>query len=146
MAKSDSFDKSIQLRIDNALLDEIDQWLQVRGFDWSRSEAIRALIKMGLQSKTAPGENVQEHLQGMMALSRKANTSLQAATDPRSAIEATIEQLKSIDELDNKLRLFMEDRAMLRAKLSEVRTVMLTALDQSILADRAQSSFETGSK
>lgn len=128
MARSDSFTKSIQLRVDDAFLEHIDEWLKARGHNWSRSEAIRTLVTMGMKINLGEQEHVNETLQDIHQFLGSVKDGVANADPEKEGLTVIAEALENLDNIDSRLQDFIDNRTMLRKKLAELRTSTIRAL------------------
>lgn len=135
MAKRDGFDKSFQLRVNDDFLEMIDAWMGDRGHDWSRSEAIRTLVSMGTKINTGSQDHVNEAIQDYRNLNETIIERLSITAEDVATVEGAqsvagelVRSLREIEEADQKLADFVDDRNMLRGQLAQFRSEMLKTL------------------
>lgn len=154
MAKRDGFDKSFQLRVNDEFLEMIDNWMKERGHDWSKSEAIRTLVKMGTKISAGKHGHVNEDLQNLSRIHKNVTDRFHISADNVSTLEGCQKvakditlSLKEIEVIDRSLAEFAADRGMLRDQLAELRSGLITNLtsvqqtiDHHISVSRQQTS------
>lgn len=135
MAKKETFGKQMQLRINDEFTGLVDDWLESRGLDWSRSEAIRTLVRMGAKIDIDEHGHANEALERMSQLIKDLHSKAELDPDtiigPELKAKFTSEFLRSlqdIDELDQRFAAFINDRSLLRNGLSDIREQILQTL------------------
>ena len=127
MPKSDGFTKSIQLRVDEDFLNQIDEWLALRGHDWSRSEAIRTLVVMGTKIEPSRHGHINETLQHVF----KFIDTVKDLADNPNFDELAFEianMMNKLEEIDNRLEEVVQDRVHLRSQLTKMRSTLVSIL------------------
>lgn len=130
MARPESFTKSIQLRVDQDFLDDIDAWQEERGHKWSRSEAIRTLVNIGLKNGTAPGEHINEVIQHYHKVTEKLQNNLDPDDTPLDVIINLSATLLEVDKLASKISRTVEDRQLILGTLSEMRSQTIQLIEK----------------
>ncbi len=132
MARPESFTKSIQLRVDQEFLDCIDAWLEERGHNWSRSEAIRTLVSMGMKSGTAPGEHINETIQNYHRFVDSMESTWSSEALKGDFMKKLSYSLSELDSLASHINQTVEDRQSVLKNLTEMRSSIIKLLEKTI--------------
>lgn len=124
MAKGDSFTKSIQLRVDEGFLRGIDDWLTTHGHDWSRSEAIRHLVKEGIRSDRDIQDNVLPLLNKAQSACRP-NREFFEPDDRHAFVFNCLHLLAELEEVEGLLQASEEKNLNIKKKIAEAREDVL---------------------
>jgi metal-responsive CopG/Arc/MetJ family transcriptional regulator len=130
MAKKETFSKAMQLRISDEFIERIDNWQKLRGHEWSRSEAIRQLVELGMAANFRATEETEKILNSMEIFSASHPEKLSEFVEHyKDADDSTLSSarmrfytlLENLDISDARMISQENDIANVREKIADIR-------------------------
>lgn len=131
MTKKETFTKSIQLRVNEGFLDNIDSWLTDRNLKWSRSEAIRYLVMRGISSESYDGmAGISDRLGEFKKTVRNLTDHSGKGPPNNEVMTQFLQALTSINSLEEGINNEIENKDLLRKQIRKMRTQVTYILNK----------------
>nr|WP_321980127.1 ribbon-helix-helix domain-containing protein [uncultured Cohaesibacter sp.] len=134
MSEQEVFNKSIQLRVNDEFLQAIDDWQAVRGQSWSRSEAIRYLVREGIRFHLSTGRTADSALNDIPALAAHTKEAAAAFVQDADNLDISMEhtnmvlRLAEVTQIEDELLTDIEAKQSLLDGLRSFRHILLEIL------------------